>query len=158
MICTDVTHVRTSRQDADRCGLANVRAVLQDTIVVRGEAIATVTAEREDPAQIIAAAHRYFVRLAAPIPTRPGCSPALDASRQVAFSSLGPFARRNLRRGIKTGRLHVPDEQVALFATGGALLRVMRAVLDGHATNNADIHHAEGILRMLGLPPMTRRQ
>ena len=39
-----------------------------------------------------------------------------------------------------------------LHATGGALLAVMRAVLDGQAPKDADIHHAEGVLRLLGLP------
>jgi hypothetical protein len=30
---------------------------------------------------------------------------------------------------------------------------VMRAVLDGQAPRDADAHHAEGVLRMLGIPP-----
>ena len=38
-----------------------------------------------------------------------------------------------------------------LSVPGGALLAVMRAVLDGHAPRDTDIHHAEGILRLLGL-------
>jgi hypothetical protein len=29
----------------------------------------------------------------------------------------------------------------------------MRAVLDGRAPKDADIQHAEGVLRLLGLPP-----
>ena len=45
------------------------------------------------------------------------------------------------------------NERTALFASGGALLAVMRAVLDGEAPKDTDIHHAEGILRMFGLPP-----
>lgn len=28
----------------------------------------------------------------------------------------------------------------------------MRAVLDGRAPKDADVHHAEGVLRLLGLP------
>jgi hypothetical protein len=40
---------------------------------------------------------------------------------------------------------------VALFAAGGALLAVMRAVLDGQASKRADRHHAEGIMRLFGL-------
>jgi hypothetical protein len=46
----------------------------------------------------------------------------------------------------------VPHEGIALYASGGALLAVMRAVLDGQAPKDADIYHAEGVLRLLGLP------
>ena len=53
----------------------------------------------------------------------------------------------------KAGRVNVPDKQVALFAAGGGLLAVMRAVLDGQAPRNADRHHAEGVLRLFGLEP-----
>ncbi len=59
---------------------------------------------------------------------------------------------RCLRAGVRSGRLSVPHERIALHATGGALLAVMRAVLDGQAPKDADIHHAEGVLRLLGLP------
>jgi AcrR family transcriptional regulator len=131
---------------------AIVQAVLQETIAAQGEAIAAVTADLRDPAQVIAAAHRHFVRLARTDPDWAWLLVRLDASHHVVLSALGPFALRDLRQGIKAGRLHVPNEQVALFAAGGALLAVMRAVLDGHAPKDADVHHAEGILRLLGLP------
>jgi hypothetical protein len=41
----------------------------------------------------------------------------------------------------------VEAELVAEPAVG-----VMRAVLDGQAPQDADLHHAEGVLRLLGLP------
>lgn len=70
----------------------------------------------------------------------------------VLLAALGPYARRDLRTGVKAGRLNVPHEEVALHAAGGALLAVMRAVLDGAAPKDADIHDAESVLRLLGLP------
>ncbi len=75
----------------------------------------------------------------------------LDLSQKISLESLGPFAQRDLERGIRAGRFRVPNKRVALFAAGGALLGVMRDVLDGHAPKDADRHHAEGVLRMLGL-------
>ena len=45
----------------------------------------------------------------------------------------------------------VGDERAALYGVGGALLGVMRATLDGEAPADADVHHAEGVLRLLGL-------
>ncbi|HSO98987.1 MAG TPA: TetR/AcrR family transcriptional regulator [Solirubrobacteraceae bacterium] len=130
---------------------AIVETVLTETIAAQGEAIAAVTADMQDPAEVIAAAHRYFVRLARADPDWAWLLVRLDASHHVVLSALGPFALRDLHRGIRAGRLHVSNEQVALFATGGALLAVMRAVLDGDGPRNADTHHAEGVLRMLGL-------
>lgn len=45
----------------------------------------------------------------------------------------------------------MPDETIALYAMGGVLRSVTKAVLDGAAPEDAYIHHAEGALRLLGL-------
>ena len=42
-------------------------------------------------------------------------------------------------------------ERSEIFGTGGALLLVMRAVLDGDLGDDAGIRHCEGLLRMLGV-------
>jgi AcrR family transcriptional regulator len=131
---------------------AIIEAVLADTVAAQGAEIETLTAELEDAAEIISAAHRTFVRRARSDPDWAWLLVRLDVSHNVLLAALGPYARRDLRRGIKAGRLNVPHEGVALHATGGALLAVMRAVLDGAAPKDADIHHAEGMLRLLGVP------
>jgi hypothetical protein len=51
---------------------------------------------------------------------------------------------------VQCGPLSVGDERAALYGAGGALLGVMRAILDGQAPADADVH-AEGVLRLLGL-------
>jgi hypothetical protein len=112
-----------------------------------------VTADLDDPAETVAVAHRYFVNLARIDPNWAWLLIRLDLSHNITLAALGPYAQRDLERGIRAGRFNVPDKRVALFAAGGALLAVMRAVLDGHAPKNADRHHAEGILRLLGLAP-----
>jgi hypothetical protein len=75
----------------------------------------------------------------------------LEISHVLAFAALSPYAARDLDRAIKAGRFHVDDANVALIATGGALLGVMRAVLQGRAGRDAADHHAALVLRMLGL-------
>ena len=95
----------------------------------------------------------YFVELARTDPDWAWLLIRLEIPHNLAFAALGPFAQRDLDRGIKAGRFKVPHKQVALFAAGGALLAVMRAVLDGQAPRNADRHHAEGVLRLFGLEP-----
>jgi AcrR family transcriptional regulator len=132
---------------------AIVEAVLAETIAAQGEAIVAVSRQLSDPAEVISAAHRHFVRRARSDPDWGWLLVRLDVSHNVMLAALGSFAQRDLRRGIKAGRLRVPNEQVALLAAGGALLAVMRGVLDGRAPRNADIHHAEGILRLFGLAP-----
>ena len=130
-----------------------VEAVLRETIEAQGAAVDALTRGLEDPAEVVAVAHRYFVLLARSDPDWAWLLVRLDVSHNVTFAALGPFALRDLRRGVDAGRFEVPDPQVALHAAGGALLAVMRAVLDGAASAHADVHHAEGVLRMLGVDP-----
>jgi AcrR family transcriptional regulator len=129
-----------------------VHAVLEQTVARQGAELSALTDHLDDPAEVIAVAHRAFVRLARTDPDWAWLLIRLDASHDVMLSALGPFARRDLRRGIATGRLRVSDERTALFAAAGALLGVMRAVLDGQLRRDADVHHAEGVLRALGVP------
>jgi AcrR family transcriptional regulator len=130
---------------------AIVEAVLMETVAAHGEAVDSVTAQLDDPPEVIAAAHRHFVRLARRDPEWAWLVVRTDVSHGVLLEALGPFAERDIRRGVEAGRLSVPDERVALHGAGGALLGVMRAVLDGDAPDDVDIHHAEGVLRLLGL-------
>ncbi len=131
---------------------AIVEAVLTETISAQAEAIDALTSHLEDPAEVMSSAHRYFVRRARTDAEWAWLLLRLDVSHNVMRSALGPFGQRDLHRGIASGRFHVPDERTALFAFGGALLAVMRAVLDGDAPPDADVYHAEGVLRLLGVP------
>ena len=132
---------------------AIVEAVLAETVAAQAAALDAVTAHVDDPAEVVAAAHRYFVRLARTDPDWAWLLIRLELSRVVALAGLGPFAQRDIDRGVEAGRFRVPDKRVALLGTGGALLAVMQDVLEGHAPKDADRHHAEGMLRMLGLSP-----
>jgi AcrR family transcriptional regulator len=132
---------------------AIVEAVLQETIAAQGAAVDAVTRDLDDPAEVMAVAHRYFVNLAASDPTWGWLLVRLEVSHDIALRALRPYASRDLKRGLDSGRFRVPDPELALAQFGGALLAVMRFVLDGHATPSTARHHAEGILRMLGVAP-----
>jgi len=131
---------------------AIVEAVLQETVAAHGAAVEAVTGLLEDPAEVVAAAHRYFVRMARTDPDLGWLLIRLESSHNVMLAALAPYAERDLDRGIAAGRFRVADRRVALYGTAGALLAVMRAVLDGRAPPGADSAHAEGILGMLGVP------
>lgn len=131
---------------------AIVAAVLEQVAAAAGAGIDAATAELDDPAEVVAGAHRILVRRAATDPRLGWLLVRLDATHDVAVSALGPYAGRDLQRGLDAGRFDVPDPVVALLASGGALIAVMRAVLEGALDPDAAARsHAAGVLRMLGL-------
>lgn len=132
---------------------AIAEAVVVETVRAQGAQIDALTSLLQDPAEVISAAHRTFVRRARTDPGWAWLLVRLSLSHDIVLAALGPHARRDLRSAVNAGRVSVPDEEIALVAAAGALLAVMRAVLEGHAPTDADIHHAEGVLRMFGLTP-----
>jgi AcrR family transcriptional regulator len=159
----DVTRIQEITEEADvgfgsfynhfESKEAIAEAVLVETVAAQGAEIDALTSQLEDPAEIISAAHRTFVRRARTDPDWAWLLVRLNVSHNIMLTALEPYARRDLRKAISAGRLNVPNEQIALLGAAGALLAVMRAVLDGHAPKQADIHHAQGVLRMYGLAP-----
>jgi AcrR family transcriptional regulator len=131
---------------------AIVAAVLEETVAAQGAAIEAITRDLEDPAEVVSAAHRYLVELARTDSDWGWLLVRLEISHGVMLAALGPHAKHDLDRGIRAGRFQVASPRVALFAAGGALLAVMRAVLDGQAPVSADRDHAEGVLRLFGVP------
>ena len=129
-----------------------VEAVLADTLAAQGNAVASITRDLTDPAEVVAAAHRHFVDLAGRDPDWGRLLVRLDASHNLIVQVLGPFAERDIERGVKAGRFRVPNRRMAMLGAGGALLAVMREVLEGRAPKDAGRLHAEGVLRLLGLP------
>ena len=131
---------------------AIVEAVLEEAIAAQGSAIEAVTADLDDRRR----PSRWLTATSSSSPARTqngrGCHPARDPS-QPRLRSAKPVRPARSRPRHQGGTIQVPHKQVALFAAGGALLAVMRAVLDGQAPRNADRHHAEGVLRLFGLEP-----
>lgn len=130
-----------------------VEAVLTETLAAQGAAVAALTAGLEDPAEVVAVAHRHFVQLARTDPDWAWLLIRLDLSQKLGFAALGPFAEQDIAAGIKAGRFRVANRRIAMLDAGGALLSVMREVLDGRAPKDAGRLHAEGVLRLLGLTP-----
>ena len=132
---------------------AIAEAVLVETVAAQGAEIDALTSRLEDQAEVISAAHRTFVRRARTDPDWAWLLVRLNVSHNIMLTALEPYARRDLRKAVRAGRLSVPNEQIALLGAAGALLAVMRAVLDGHAPKHVDIHHAQDVLQMYGLAP-----
>ena len=130
-----------------------VEAVLTEALSAQGAAVAALTAGLTDPAEVVAVAHRHFVDLARTDPDWAWLLIRLDLSQKLALGALGPFAEQDIAAGVKAGRFRVANRRIAMLDAGGALLSVMRDVLDGRAPKDAGRLHAEGVLRLLGLTP-----
>ena len=128
-------------------------AIVEETAEDAGQAIDDATSDLDDPAEVVAVAHRTLIRLAAEDPEWGWLIVRLEISHNLASAALGPYAARDLDRGINARRFRIDDPTVALLATGGALLGVVRGVLQGRIDRDtAGRHHAAYVLRMLGLP------
>jgi AcrR family transcriptional regulator len=128
-----------------------VEVALSESLEAQAKIVDALTEHLEDPAEIVAVAHRYFVTQSTRDPSLGWLLVRLDTTHRVMTRALGERARRDLERGIACGRFNVTDPDVAFLDTAGALLLVMRAVLDGDVGPEADRSHAEGLLRILGL-------
>jgi AcrR family transcriptional regulator len=131
---------------------AIVAAVFEQDAAAQGAAVEVLTAELDDPAEVVAVAHRHFAAMARRDPTTAWLLVHLEFSHGILRTALFPYAMRDLQRGIDAGRFTVADPEIALIATAGALLGIIRALLDGAPLPpDAEIRHAELVLRTLGL-------
>jgi AcrR family transcriptional regulator len=131
---------------------AIVVAVVEETATALAEAIAVATASLDDAAEVVAVAHRTLVQRAADDPDLGWLLVRLEVSHELVMAALAPFAARDFKRGVRSGRFQVQDANVALIGAGGALLAVIRAVLQGRAKPKVASQHAAGVLRMFGVP------
>jgi AcrR family transcriptional regulator len=131
---------------------AIVAAVIEETARSVGATIDAATAELDDPAEVVAVAHRTVLRAATEDPEFGWLLVRLEITHDLATAALGPYAMRDLRHGIAEGRFTVEDAGLALASTGGALLGVVRVVLNGHDADDAARQHVAGVLRWLGVP------
>ena len=105
-----------------------------------------------DAAELFSIGNRHFVHLAESDPTLAWLVVRLAQPYEAMNSALHDSAMADVQTALEAGRFNVANPELAVQATGGALLAVMYRVLSGEAGPDADIHHAEGVLRAMGLP------
>ncbi len=128
-----------------------VSTLLAEISEEQGAVVDELTADVEDPAAVVAIAHRHFVRLAASDPSFGALAIRLDASHRLMQQTLAPRALRDIQTGIDAGRFTVGDAVAALHFTGGALLGTIAGIVDGRLGADAEELHAEAVLRSLGV-------
>jgi AcrR family transcriptional regulator len=130
---------------------AIVHSLLSEIAEEQGAMVDRLTREIEDPAAVMAYAHRHFVRLAVADPAFAQLVVRLEPSHGLMRQVLGPRAIRDVQDGIRAQRFHVEDAAAAVYAIGGALVGTITGVVDGVLREGADEIHAAAVLRMLGL-------
>ncbi|GAA2148628.1 TetR family transcriptional regulator [Humibacillus xanthopallidus] len=124
-----------------------------------GQRLDKSSAGMDDPAEIFALGVRLTAGLAR---TQPAVAQILVQAGEVFLVSdrgLAPRARRDIQRGIDTGRFAVASADVALVATAGAVLTYVQVALaspDRFDDTSVDAL-AELLLRMLGVPARSAR-
>ncbi len=106
----------------------------------------------EDPAEKISVAHRHLVDLAASDPNLAWLLVRFEVPHRIGQAALGEAARKDIQAGIEAGRFTLENPELALQASGGALVAVIHSVLLGELDPACDVEYAAGILRSLGLP------
>ncbi|MBW2245213.1 MAG: hypothetical protein JRH01_24845 [Deltaproteobacteria bacterium] len=69
----------------------------------------------------------------------------------IGDATLGAYGRRDIRRGIESGRFQCDDLEVALTMLGGGIEALLRRRLLGDLPREADIIFAADSLRLLGV-------
>lgn len=128
-------------------------AVFEDTLTEQLGQLAERRAGVTDPAERVAVAHRHLLAAVRADPEWGWLLVRLPLPHSIIATVLGDDAGADLQDGLASGRFAVDDPDVALHATGGALLGIMVLILEAGAGPAADEAHAAGVLRSLGLPP-----
>jgi AcrR family transcriptional regulator len=127
-------------------------ALLEQAFSEQLAALDSRRAGTTDPAEAVAIAHRHWIRLTSEGPEWAWLLVRLETSFELVVATQGDSATKDLERGIQSGRFDVANRELALQASGGALIAAMRTVLKGLEIEQADSIHAEGVLRMFGVP------
>ncbi|MTD45507.1 TetR family transcriptional regulator [Conexibacter sp. W3-3-2] len=131
---------------------AIVAALVEEQAVGLAAAIDAATEGVDDVAEIVSVAHRALIQHALRDTDLGWLLVRLEASHDVVSLALGPYAARDLERGIAAGRFAVDDAAIALVASGGALLATVRAALQGRFVGDVGVAHAAAVLRIFGVP------
>jgi AcrR family transcriptional regulator len=128
-----------------------VAAVVQATVASLATSILRHALQMEDPAESAASVFRWFIRLAYDEPQVAWLIVHLDRSDELFEMAVYPDARRALERGMEVGSFKQLDVEVTLAYVTGAVISIMRGVLQKRLGPDADVAAAEMLLGTFGL-------
>jgi AcrR family transcriptional regulator len=104
-----------------------------------------------DPAAVAIAALRRFVRLAYDDPDFCRLIVNLNHSEQVFVAAIRPYAQTALERAVQAGAFEIEDVDLAVTSTVAGALAVIRRILDGQLSADADVRLARTTLLGFGV-------
>ena len=129
-----------------------VEAVVTDAVAALTKAITAKTRPDQDPAEVVAASMRRFVRLAYDAPDFARLIVQISHVDAMLATAVYPEGRRALGEGIRRGRFDAPDVETTMIAVLGGAFALMRAILAGDVGESAEIPFVVHTLRGLGVP------
>jgi AcrR family transcriptional regulator len=130
-----------------------LRTVVATTLADLGDALDRMTEPlREDPARVIAVCLRHTLRACVKDPVVGWFLLRAGEALSVGEAAIGPFGRRDIGRGVASGRFRVDDAELAGTMIGGAMQAVLRRRLRGELEPSADESLTFHALRVLGVP------
>jgi AcrR family transcriptional regulator len=132
---------------------AIVRAVIVDAIEHLAEANDALTADLDDPAEVMAVAVRHSLGIVHRDPVLAGfiVQVVLSADDDL-WNALRQRMVRDVKRGVQAGRFSADRVAVVGHMIGGSVFAVLRAKLRGELGRTADAQTAASVLVLLGLP------
>lgn len=127
-------------------------ALLESTLSEQLALLRGRQAKVEDPAEKIAIAHRHLVELTATEPELAWLVVRFEVPHRIGNAALAEAAREDIHAGIDAGRFELTEPEVALQASGGALLAIIHSILLGQLDRDCGPAHAAGVLRSFGMP------
>jgi AcrR family transcriptional regulator len=132
---------------------AILRAVVEETLAKLGGALEALTEPlRDDPARVIAVSLRHTLRACVEDPTLGWFILRAGDLIEVGDIALGAHGRRDIRRGLESGRFHFEDLELACAMIAGSAEAVVRRRLEGELPPEAEATLAVHVLRLLGVP------
>lgn len=128
-----------------------VEAVVGESMATLAAATIEKAAPDADPAEIVVTASLAIIRLAVVEPGFARLVSNLSRADLVFATSMYPFAREVLERGVARGRFRVADMEVALTAIVGGAFALIREILEGRHEPGAEQAFAQFVLASLGI-------
>jgi AcrR family transcriptional regulator len=132
---------------------AMIRAVVEEILAELGGALDVLTEPmRNDPARVLAVSLRHTLRACVQDPTLGWF--VLRAADFIAVGdiALGPYGRRDIRRGLESGRFHFEDLELAVTMIAGSAEALLRRRLQRELPPEAEAALTAHVLRLLGVP------
>lgn len=127
-------------------------AVAEDSMEQIGGALDRDVSGLQDPAEAFASSLRHLVRHALTDRVWGGFLVQMGAAHPVLLRVLGPRARRDLLRGVETGRFSIDDLDLATTCTFGSLVAAIQLAMESEPQDDRDQLFARAMLRMVGVP------